>query len=94
MAEGLNLQIAKYVINIDQPDTYAIKTQRIGRARRAGSQFDNVIIYDLITASTNNVRSKDEERLENIEKNKDLSDALVSIDESQRQALINAMERK
>ena len=94
MAEGLNLQIAKYVINIDQPDTYAIKTQRIGRARRAGSQFDNVIIYDLITASTNNVRSKDEERLENIEKNKDLSDALVSIDESQRQALINAMEGK
>ena len=45
MAEGLNLQCAKYVINIDQPDTLAIKTQRIGRARRAGSAFDNVIVY-------------------------------------------------
>jgi hypothetical protein len=46
----------------------------------------------MITSSTNNVKSKDEERLENIEKNKDLSDALISIDNSQRQALINAMK--
>lgn len=92
MSAGLNLQIAKFVINIDQPDTYAIKTQRIGRARRAGSQFDNVIVYDMITSSTDSVKSKDEERLENIEKNKDLSDALVSIDNSQRQALMNAMK--
>lgn len=92
MAEGLNLQVAQYVINIDQPDTNAIKEQRIGRARRAGSQFDNVVVYDMITANGMNMKSKDEERLENIEKNKDLSDALVSIDESQRQALIQAMK--
>ena len=92
MAEGLNLQVAKYVINFDQPDTYAIKTQRIGRARRAGSQFDNVVVYDMITANGVNAKSKDEERLDNIEKNKDLSDALISIDESQRQALIQAMK--
>lgn len=92
MAEGLNLEVAKYVINFDQPDTYAIKTQRIGRARRAGSQFDNVVVYDMITANGVNVKSKDEERLDNIEKNKDLSDALISIDESQRQALMQAMK--
>lgn len=91
MAEGLNLQCAKYVINIDQPDTLAIKTQRIGRARRAGSAFNNVVVYDMITESTNTVRSKDEERLENINKNQDLTDALVSIDDAQRKALINAM---
>lgn len=91
MAEGLNLQVAQYVINIDQPDTNAIKEQRIGRVRRAGSKFGNVVVYDMITANGMNVKSKDEERLENIEKNKDLSDALISIDESQRQALINAM---
>lgn len=91
MAEGLNLQCARYVINIDQPDTLAIKTQRIGRARRAGSAFDNVVVYDMITNSTPQVRSKDEERIENIAKNADLTDALVSIDEAQRQALINAM---
>lgn len=92
MAEGLNLQVAKYVINIDQPDTLAIKTQRIGRARRVGSQFNNVIVYDMITMSTNKARSKDEERLENIQNNQNLTDALVNIDESQRQALIQAMK--
>jgi superfamily II DNA/RNA helicase len=92
MAEGLNLQVANYVINIDQPDTNAIKEQRIGRVRRAGSKFNNVTVYDMITANGMNMKSKDEERLENIEKNKDLSDALISIDAAQRQALIQAMK--
>ena len=92
MAEGLNLQVAKYVINIDQPDTFAIKTQRIGRARRTGSQFDNVVVYDMITDNSASANSKDIERLENINKNQDLSDALVSIDEAQRVALIEAMK--
>ena len=93
MAEGLNLQCAKYVINIDQPDTLAIKTQRIGRARRAGSVFSNVVVYDMITNSTPKANSKDEERLQNILNNQDLTDALVSIDEAQRKALIEAMRR-
>jgi SNF2 family DNA or RNA helicase len=87
MAEGLNLQCANYVINIDQPDTFAIKTQRIGRARRAGSQFNTVTVYDMITEN-----SKDTERLENIKKNMDLTDALVNIDDAQRVALIKAMK--
>lgn len=46
----------------------------------------------MITEDGANVRSKDIERLENIEKNKDLTDALVNIDESQRQALIKAQK--
>ena len=92
MSTGLNIQIAKYVINIDQPDTLAIKTQRIGRVRRAGSTFDNVIIYDMITSDGNNARSKDIERLENIANNQDVTDALVTIDDSQREALIKAMK--
>lgn len=92
MAEGLNLQCAKYVINIDQPDTFAIKVQRIGRARRTGSAFDNIIVYDMITKSSGDVRSKDEERLENIVKNQNVTDALVSIDEAQRKYLIEAMK--
>jgi superfamily II DNA/RNA helicase len=94
MAEGLNLQVANCVINIDQPDTNAIKEQRIGRVRRAGSKFNNVTVYDMITANGIHAKSKDEERLENIEKNKDLSDALISIDEAQRQALITAMKEE
>lgn len=76
---------------IDQPDTYAIKTQRIGRARRVGSNFDRVTVYDMITDNSDTVKSKDIERLENIEKNKNLTGALVSLDEAQRSAIVNAM---
>ena len=46
----------------------------------------------MITTSTDKANSKDEERLQNILNNQDLTDALVSIDEAQRQALINAMK--
>lgn len=94
MAEGLNLQCAKYIINIDQPDTFAIKTQRIGRVRRSGSTFNNVVVYDMITESIGNVKSKDEERLENIQKNQNVTDALVSINEAQRKSLIEAMKKE
>lgn len=86
-AEGLNLTVAKYVINFNLPDTAAIYTQRIGRVRRVSSTFNNVIVYNLITEG-----SKDEERWANIEKNKDLQGALVSIDDAQRAALEAAMK--
>ena len=92
MNAGLNLQCAKYVINIDQPDTLAIKTQRIGRARRAGSVYNNVVVYDMITNSTSRAKSKDEERLENIANNANLTDALVSLSIEQSIALQNAMK--
>lgn len=94
MAEGLNLQCSKYVINLDQPDFLAIKTQRIGRSRRAGSRFSNIVVYDMITKSRENAKSKDEERLENLIKGRNVTDALVSIDEAQRNALINAMKKE
>lgn len=92
LAEGVNLQVAKFVINIDQPDTFAIKVQRIGRARRVGSKYGNIVVYDMITKSTDKAPSKDEERLRNINNNQDLTDALVTLDESQRQALMAAMK--
>ena len=85
-AEGLNLTVAKYVINFNLPDTAAIYTQRIGRIRRVSSTFNNVIVYNLITEN-----SKDTERWSNIERNKDLEGALISVDNAQQEALINAM---
>lgn len=94
MAEGLNLQCSKYVINVDQPDSFAIKVQRIGRSRRTGSEYNHVIVYDMITKSLPKTKSKDEERLSNIEKNQNVTDALVSIDEAQRVALIEAMKNQ
>lgn len=92
LAEGVNLREARHVINIDQPDTFAIKVQRIGRARRANSTYSNIIAYDMITESIEGIKSKDEERLENIQKNSDLTDSIVSIDEAQRDSLIKAMK--
>lgn len=47
----------------------------------------------MITNSTGKANSKDEERLQNILNNQDLTDALISIDEAQRKALIDAMRR-
>ena len=79
---------------IDQPDTYAIKTQRIGRARRVGSNFDRVTVYDMITDNSDIVKSKDIERLDNIEKNKNLTGALVELDDAQRNAIINEMMKE
>lgn len=85
-AEGLNLAHAKYVINFNLPDTAAIYTQRIGRIRRVSSTFNNIIVYNLLTAN-----SKDTERWDNIQKNKDLEGALVNINQVQQQALLNEM---
>ena len=94
MNAGLNLQCADYVINIDQPDTAAFKAQRIGRARRVGSAFKKVIVYDMITEDGTEFKSKDKERLEKIQRDIDLTDALVTISEEQRQALIEAMRKE
>lgn len=46
----------------------------------------------MITNSTNHAKSKDEERLENISKNADLTDALVSLTQEQSIALQDAMK--
>ena len=87
-AEGINLQCAKYLINFNLPDTAAIYTQRIGRVRRVSSTFNNVIIYNLLTEG-----SKDVERWENIERNKNLEGALINIDEEQQKCLIEQMKQ-
>ena len=101
MAEGLNLQVAKYVINYDQPDSSAIKTQRIGRVRRDGSEHASIIVYDLITKLGDTVQddsesvstmSKDEERLANVKATQNLTDTLVTLTDMQRRELISAME--
>lgn len=86
MAEGLNITQARYVINFNLPDTAAIYVQRIGRVRRVSSTFSNVTVYNLLTEG-----SKDMERWDNIERNKNLEGALINIDEEQRKALLQQM---
>jgi len=86
MAEGLNITQARYVINFNLPDTAAIYVQRIGRVRRVSSTFSNVTVYNLLTEG-----SKDMERWDNIERNKNLEGALIDIDEEQRKVLLQQM---
>jgi hypothetical protein len=45
----------------------------------------------MITEDGVKYKSKDIERLENIRRNEEMSSALIDIDESQREALLNAM---
>lgn len=71
-AEGLNLQCCNHIINYDQPDTPGIKVQRAGRARRIGSIHSTVFVHDLITIGT-----KDEEKLLELERKKELSHELI-----------------
>lgn len=85
MAEGLNLQTARFVINYDLPDTFAIYKQRIGRVRRVSSKYNSIIIYNMITKESEDIRKK-----EKIKQNTELENALVNIDRSQRKALIAA----
>lgn len=82
MAEGLNLEQARHIINIDLPDTNAIYAQRVGRARRVSSEYSTVIVYNFVTAE-----SYDMNRLANLNRTKNLDDALVSANAAQSKAL-------
>lgn len=87
MAEGLNLEMARHIINIDLPDTYAIYVQRIGRARRVSSEYKNVIIHNCLTDS-----SVDMQKMEKLQSNKDMDGALVDADIAQRNVLSHFSE--
>ena len=104
MAEGLNLQVAKYVINYNQPDSAAIKTQRIGRVRRVGSKHSTVYCYDLIAVNYSPIEdeleqgcysfietTRDERKAEAIKADLKLNAQLVEITPEQREELLKAM---
>lgn len=71
-AEGLNLQVAKYMIHYEQPDTNAQKQQRIGRIKRIGSAYDKVVSMDMCTEG-----SFDEVKLKKMEKDKLIAESLA-----------------
>ena len=72
MAEGLNLQVARYEIHYEQADTDAIRTQRIGRIKRIGSNHDSVVVYDMLTEG-----SFDEIKVNKIQRDKDTSNSII-----------------
>ena len=72
MAEGLNLQVCPFLINYEQADTHAIREQRIGRICRLGSKYKYINVIDLVTED-----SKDVSRISKIERDKELSAAML-----------------
>lgn len=85
-SEGLNLQAARHQFNCDLPDSPAIKTQRMGRIRRASSSYTKAYTYDFITE-----RSFDTEKLKTLQRAENIFDGLVEIDEAQSAALKKMM---
>lgn len=85
-AEGINLQVARHVIHYEQTDTPAIRIQRNGRVRRASSTYQTIFVHDLITE-----KSRDVERLANLERAMGLVDGVVSVDAAQSAALRQMM---
>lgn len=51
-AEGVNLQAANVVVNFDLPWNPMIVEQRIGRVQRLASNYERVVIYNVILAGT------------------------------------------
>lgn len=72
MAEGLNLQVSNFQIHYEQAQTYAMRTQRIGRSRRIGSDGSQILIYDMITED-----SFDEDRINKIARDKEVTGAIL-----------------
>jgi len=51
-AEGVNLQAANILVNYDLPWNPMIVEQRIGRIQRLGSEYENVVVYNLTLRGT------------------------------------------
>ena len=82
MAEGLNLQIANTVINIDLPFNQAIYNQRIGRVRRAGSNHNTAFVYNLLTKDSIDINLYNK-----IKETQNAFDSFVSVNKAQSDLL-------
>lgn len=69
---GLNLQVARTLINLDLPWNPAVLDQRIGRVRRIGTKYQRVNIYNVICKNT-----IDEKLLQTIDKKREIFDLFI-----------------
>lgn len=82
LAEGVNLQFASNLINIDLAYNQAIHDQRIGRITRAGSKHTVSMVYNLITEG-----SIDEKIFKKIEDTRNTFNGFVEVDKAQSELL-------
>lgn len=80
--EGLNLQHASHLINVDMPWNPKTLKQRIGRINRLGSPWENIYISSLISKNT-----KEEELLDTIAKKQSLIDSVIKNTYQQKEYL-------
>ncbi|MCK2000068.1 DEAD/DEAH box helicase [[Brevibacterium] frigoritolerans] len=84
---GLNLQISKYLINVDFPDAFSIYLQRNGRIRRLGSPHKSIFIYNLFTDG-----GKDEQVYKAIKRQIKLNDKIIENKDIDNEAIKKANE--
>lgn len=82
MAEGLNLNFASNVINIDLAYNNAIHEQRYGRITRAGSKHTISMVYNLITDDSIDVNLHNK-----ILETKNVSNGFIDVDKAQSDLL-------
>lgn len=78
---GLNLQVARFLVNFDLPYSPGSVEQRNGRIKRIGSKYSQVIAYNLYA-----VGGPDEGIVEKLEKRRDSIDNIIESKEDEKEA--------
>lgn len=78
---GLNLQVARFLVNFDLPYSPGSVEQRNGRIKRIGSKYSQVTAYNLYA-----VGGPDEGIVEKLEKRRDSIDTIVESKEDEKEA--------
>ena len=86
--EGIkvNLQTSNHVIHYEVANTNAIKVQRNGRARRVGSKYSKVFVYDLLTKDSIDIKKNEE-----LKKQDALAFGISGVDNARSKAIKEAM---
>jgi superfamily II DNA/RNA helicase len=77
--KGIDLQVSRYLVNMDIPFSWEKYEQRIGRMKRVGATHNTVIVYNLVMRG-----SFEERQLQIVMRKGELSEAIrgkVDIDE-------------
>lgn len=78
---GLNLQVARFLINFDLPYSPGSIEQRNGRIKRIGSKYSQVLVYNLYA-----IGGPDEDVVAKLEKRRDSIDGIVESNEDEKEA--------
>lgn len=78
---GINLQVARYLVNYDLPYSPGSVEQRNGRIKRIGSKYPQVFVYNLYT-----IGGPDEDIVSKLDTRRDSIDKVVESNEDEKEA--------